>query len=144
METGNHSDDDLIEELEQGVTEWLSNHEPLSRSGLQSVESTFMRTVGEPARMDRQLPEGSRATEKNPHMRVASPEEFGLFAYQEDVVLIELDETIECGEMVGYPAGQDGWAPVLICVDGPVPGARTRVQTALMTIQDVAEGDVIL
>lgn len=44
-------------------------------------------------------------TEKNPHMRVASPSEFGVFAYEADVVLIERDEDIACGEMIGYPIG---------------------------------------
>lgn len=77
-------------------------------------------------------------------MRVASPDEFGLFAYEEDVVLIELDETSACGEMVGYPAAEHQWVPVLFCVDGPVHDARTRMERVLMTVQSFADGNVIL
>ena len=77
-------------------------------------------------------------------MRVASPEEFGIFAYEADVVLIELDETVRCGEMIGYPAGNNRWAPILFCLDGPVSEARDRMQFVVTTTGSVADGDLVL
>lgn len=133
-----------VAEVKEGVKDWLARHQPLSRAELNTVESRFIRTVGEPARMESQLDGVGGTTEKNPHMRVASPEEFGMFAYEEDVVLIELDEIIECGEMIGYPGEDNRWVPVLFCLDGPIPQARDRMEFVLMTTQNFAEGDVIL
>jgi hypothetical protein len=90
------------------------------------------------------LPDGSKATKKNPHMRVASPETFGIFAYEEDTVLIELDETIDCGEMIGYPAEDGGFVPVIFCVEGPVSRAHDRIEGCLTTIGPMADGDLAL
>lgn len=81
---------------------------------------------------------------KNPHMRVASATEFGVFAYEEDIVLIELDDTVECGEMVGYPAGDNRWAPVLICMNGPVARAQNRMEMVLVTLNSLADGELAL
>lgn len=144
MSTRDGYDRAPVAEIKEGVEDWLARNQPLSRAELNTVESRFMRTVGEPARMESHLDEVGGATEKNPHMRVASPGEFGRFAYEEDVVLIELDEMIECGEMIGYPADANGWVPVLFCLDGPIPHARDRMEFVLMTTQTFAEGDVIL
>lgn len=133
-----------VTEVKDGVEEWLARNQPLSRAKLNTVESRFMRTVGEPARMESHLDGVGGMTEKNPHMRVASPDEFGIFAYEEDVVLIELDETIACGEMIGYPAGDNRWVPVLFCLEGPVSEARDRMEFVLTTTQSIADGDFIL
>jgi hypothetical protein len=75
---------------------------------------------------------------------VGSATELGVFAYNEDVVLIELDDTVECGEMVGYPAGDNRWVPVLICLNGPVPRARDRMETVLVTLNSLADGELAL
>lgn len=144
---GNDEYDSIpVAEVKESVEEWLTRNEPLSRADLNTVESTFMRTVGEPARMESSVEGVGGMTEKNPHMRVASADAFGLFAYEEDVVLIELDETIACGEIVGYPAGDNDnrWVPVLFCLEGPVSEARDRMEFLLMTTQSFADGDVIL
>lgn len=130
--------------VEEGVEDWLTRHQPLSRAELNTVERTFMRSVGDPARMETTLDDGGGVREKNPHMRVASAEAFGVFSYQQDVVLIELDTTAECGEMFGYPAGDDGWVPVLFCLEGPVSEARERMEFVLVTTQSFADGEVIL
>ncbi|WP_152420525.1 hypothetical protein [Halococcus thailandensis] len=129
-----------VQSVEQDVTEWLDDHDPLARNGLNRVESRFLRTVGEPARMDVE----GYARLKNPHMRVASATEFGVFAYEEDVVLFELDETVECGEMVGYPAGDNRWVPILICQTGPVAQARDRMEMVLVTLNSLADGELAL
>jgi hypothetical protein len=78
--------------IKEEVAEWMDRHEPLSRAALNTVDSRFMRTVGDPARMASDLENMGGVTEKNPHMRVASPSESGVFADEEDVVLLELDE----------------------------------------------------
>lgn len=132
-----------VAEVETQVEEWLAQHDPLARAELNRIESRFMRTVGAPARMTTE-DEDWGMTEKNPHMRVASAEEFGVFAYEEDVILVELDETTECGEMGGYPVGENRWAPVLICLAGPVEEARERVKMALVTLNRLADGELAL
>ena len=129
-----------VQAVEQEVAEWLAEHEPLPRNALSRVESRFLRTVGEPARMDVE----KYARLKNPHMRVASATEFGVFAYKEDVVLIELDDRVECGEMVGYPANDSRWVPVLICMNGPVAQARDRMETVVVTLNSLADGELAL
>lgn len=129
-----------VQSVEQDIAEWLDEHDPLARNALNRVESRFLRTVGEPARMDVE----GYARLKNPHMRVGSATELGVFAYNEDVVLIELDDTVECGEMVGYPAGDNRWVPVLICLNGPVPRARDRMETVLVTLNSLADGELAL
>jgi hypothetical protein len=77
-------------------------------------------------------------------MRIASAEQFGILAAQEDVALIELDPAIDCGELFGYPAGDEGWAPFLLCVRGPPSEAHTRVQQTLVTLDSVADGELII
>jgi hypothetical protein len=144
MTSGHRADDIPLADITAGVEEWLTRNEPLSRAELNTVESRFMRTVGEPARKDSQLPDDHEVTEKNPHMRIASPEAFGVFAAEEDTVLIELDETIDCGEMVGYPAGDSGWAPLLLCVQGPPSHAHDRMEQTLSTIEPLADGELAL
>lgn len=129
--------------VETQVEEWTAHHEPLARAELNRIESRFMRSVGAPARMTTEDERGGM-TEKNPHMRVASAEEFGVFAYEEDVVLIELDETAECGEMVGYPVAENRWAPVMICLAGPVDEARGRMEQALVTLGGLANSELAL
>lgn len=132
-----------VAEVTESVEDWCERNEPLSRAELNTVERTFMQTVGEPARSKRQV-DGGEVTEKNPHMRIAPPDAFGMFAHEADVVLVELDETIECGEMIGYPAGGGGWAPVLFCVEGPVSRARDRMEFTLVTLQGLADGEIII
>ena len=132
-----------VAEVETQVEEWAAHHDPLTRAALNRIESRFMRSVGAPARMTTEDEDWGMA-EKNPHMRVASAEEFGVFAYEEDVVLIELDETVECAEMVGYPVDENRWAPVMICLSGPVEEARERVKMALVTLNRLADGELAL
>ena len=144
MDESDRYDKIPVAEIKEGVSEWLARNEPLSRAELNTIESTFIRTVGEPARVEAALEGTGRTTVKNPHMRVASPEEFGIFAYEADVVLIELDETIECGEMIGFPAGDNRWAPVLFCMDGPVSEARDRMEFVVTTTGSFADGDLAL
>lgn len=144
MTTGDGYDEVPVAEIKDSVQEWLTRNQALSRAELNSVDSKFMRTVGQPARRDSHMPDGSKVTKKNPHMRIASPEAFGVFAYEEDTVLIELDETIECGEMVGYPAGDSGWVPLLLCLEGPVSRAHDRMELTLSTIGPLADGDLAL
>lgn len=132
-----------VAEVETQVEEWAAHHDPLARADLNRIESRFMRSVGAPARMTTE-DEDWGMTEKNPHMRVASAEEFGVFAYEEDVVLVELDGTAECGEMVGYPVGENRWAPVMICLTGPVDEARERIKMALVTLDGLADGELAL
>ena len=139
--TDNEYDAIPVAEVETQVEEWTAHHDPLARADLNRVESRFMRSVGAPARM---TTEDGGMTEKNPHMRVASAEEFGVFAYEEDVVLIELDETAECAEMVGYPVDENRWAPVMICLAGPVEEARERIKMALVTLNRLADGELAL
>lgn len=128
-----------VQEIEDEIEEWLERHDPLARNALNRILSRFMRTVGEPARMDTEL-----AREKNPHMRRASAEELGVFAYEEDVALVELDDDVDCGEMIGYPAGDERWVPLLICLQGPVPDARQRMELVITVIQGLADGDIAL
>jgi hypothetical protein len=128
-----------VQELEAAVEEWRTTHDPLPRSDLQHVMSRFMRSVGEPARMDTEL-----AREKNPHMRRASAEALGIFAYEVDVALVELDDEVKCGEMIGYPAGDNRWVPLLICLPGPSSAARRRMEQVISVVQGMADGDIAL
>ena len=133
-----------IAEIEASVEEWVARNQALSRSELNDVDRNFMQTVGQPARRQSESPDGQKVSKKNPHMRIASAEQFGIFAAQEDVALIELDPTIECGELFGYPAGDAGWAPFLLCVQGPPSEAHTRVQQALVRIDSVTDGELVI
>ena len=133
-----------VAEIKENVAEWVERNQALSRSELNDVDRRFMQGVGQPARRPAELPDGTKASSKNPHMRVASAEAFGIFAAQEDVVLIELDSTIGCGELFGYPAGDAGWAPLLLCVQGPPAEGHPRVQQALVTIESLADGELII
>lgn len=143
--TGTEYDTISADEVETQVAEWAAQHDPLARAELNRIESRFMRAVGAPARMTTEDKDEERGmTEKNPHMRIASGEEFGMFAYEEDVILIELDETVECGEMVGYPTGDNHWAPVMICLSGPIDQARERVKRALVTLGEPVNGELAL
>jgi hypothetical protein len=133
-----------VAEIKTSVSEWLDRNQALSRSEVNDVDRNFMQEVGQPARRPTELPDGTKASTKNPHMRIGSAESFGIFAAQEDVALIELDPAIECGELFGYPASDDGWAPLLLCVQGPPAEAHTRVQQALVTIESLADGELII
>lgn len=75
----------------------MDRHEPLSQAALNTVDSRFMRIVREPAQMTSDLESMGGVSEKNPHMRVATPSEFEVFVYEEDVVLIECDEDVAWG-----------------------------------------------
>jgi hypothetical protein len=130
--------------IKEEVADWVDRHEPLSRAALNTIDSRFMRTVGEPARMSSELEGFGGMTEKNPHMRVATPSEFGVFAYEEDVVLIELDEDVACGELIGYPVKTQRWAPVLFCLSGPVDRARDRMEFVLVTVGQLTDGNLAL
>jgi hypothetical protein len=140
----NGSDIVPVAAIEEEVADWVDRHDPLSRAALHTVDSRFMRTVGEPARMSSDVEDLGGVTEKNPHMRVASPSEFGVFAYEADVVLIECDEDVDCGELIGYPAGSQRWVPVLFCCSGPVERARARIKRVLVSVGQVTEGDLAL
>jgi hypothetical protein len=83
-------------------------------------------------------------TEKNPHMRVATPRESGVFADEEDVVLLERDEDVAWGELIGYPVGTHRWAPVLFCLGGPVEQARDRMKRVLVRVGQVTDGNLAL
>ncbi len=144
MATGDDHDEIPVAEIQDSVEDWLTRNDPLSRADLNTVERKFMRTIGEPARRDSQLPDGTKVTKKNPHMRIASPDAFGVFAYEEDTVLIELDETIDCGEILGYPAGDDRFVPVILCVEGPASRAHDRIEGCLTTIGPLADGDLAI
>jgi hypothetical protein len=133
-----------VTELKEAVADWVDRHEPLSRAALNTVDSRFMRTVGEPARMSSDLENMGGVTEKNPHMRIATPREFGVFTYEEDVVLIELDEDVACGELIGYPVGTQRWVPVLFCCSGPVEQARDRMEFVLVTVGQLTDGNLAL
>ena len=142
---GRNGDDMIpVAEIEEAVADWMDRHDPLSRATLNTVDSRFMRTVGEPARMASELERMGEVTEKNPHLRVAPPSEFGVFAYEEDVVLIELDGDVECGELIGYPVGTQQWVPVLFCLSGPVEQARDRLEFVLVTVGQVTDGNLAL
>ena len=132
-----------VAEIKASVEEWVERNQALSRSELNDVDRNFMQDVGQPARRQSELPDGHTVSKKNPHMRIASAEQFGIFAAQEDVALIELDPAIECGELFGYPVA-DGWAPFLLCVRGPPSEAHTQVQQALVTLDSVADGELII
>lgn len=133
-----------VAEIEAEVETWLERHDPYSKADLNAVDSRFMRSVGRPARMGTDFETTGGMTEKNPHMRVATPAEFGVFAYEEDTVLIELGEDVTCGELSGYPAGDHRWVPVLFCFDGPVERAREQMELVLVTLQGVTDGDLAL
>jgi hypothetical protein len=75
---------------------------------------------------------------------VAPPSEFGVFASEEDVVLLELDEGVACGELIGYPVGTQRWVPVLFCLSGPVERACDRMEFVLVTVGQLTEGDLAL
>lgn len=43
---------------------------------------------------------------------------------------------------LGYPAGDDGFVPVILCSEGPASRAHDRIEGYLTTIGPLADGDL--
>lgn len=112
----------------EAITEWLDDHEPVSRAAFDQIDSAFMRTVGKPARHPNYG--------INKHLRLADPVALGLFAHEHDLALAELDESGKWGDVMGV-AHDDGWVPVLICMAGDVVTVADRMHRLYHALDDI-------
>lgn len=91
-----------LTDVDREVRVW--DGDPLPRADLASVASAFKRGVGDPT--------------DTPGVRAAPPADIGVFAAEHGAVLYEFDDDPDHGAVVGYPAGERRWAPVVLCVAG--------------------------
>lgn len=47
-------------------------------------------------------------------------------------------------KIIGYPAGDDGFVPVILCIEGPASRAHDRIKECLTTIGPLADGDLAI
>lgn len=108
---------------------WLQRHEPLSHAELSDIASSFVRSVGEPARK-----ESDDGAVEDQHLRVADGTTFGRFAQREDVALLEPADTVEpeYGYLYGYTpnanTAEETGVPLLICLPGPLSDAAAWLE----------------
>jgi hypothetical protein len=116
-----------LTDVDREVRLWLGDHAPLPRSDLSAVASAFRRGVGEASAES---------------LRSAPPAELGVFAAEHDTVLYEFDDEPTHGALLGYPAGENRWAPVLVCVAGPADPAADLVATFVEAAERATDGEV--
>ncbi|MFB6218790.1 MAG: hypothetical protein ABEH77_06375 [Halobacteriaceae archaeon] len=117
-----------LTDVDREVRGWLGDRDPLARTGLDGVASEFKRGVGEPA---------------GDGLRRAPPAELGAFAARHDTVLYEFDDDPGFGAVVGYPAGERRWVPVLLCVAGPAGEAAELVGAFVEAAAAAADGELV-
>jgi len=116
-----------LTDVDREVRIWLGDNDPLPRTGLVEIGSAFKRGVGEGA-------EGE--------LRAAPAADLGVFAARHDAVLYEFDDDPELGAVIGYPAGENRWVPVLLCASGPAEEAATLIDAFLARAGEAADGEV--
>jgi hypothetical protein len=131
--------DDQQQRFSEAINEWLADHEPLSRGEFDHINSAFAATVGDPV----EHPTWGR----NVECREADAEAFGLFAYDYDVALVELDAGARYGDLHGIPVA-DGqrWVPVLVTTDdsGDVADAVRRLHESYHTAEEIGDGSAVV
>lgn len=121
-----------LTDVDREVRVWLGDNDPLARAELDEVASAFKRTVGETAD-DR----GGA-----PWLRIADPVELGTFVARHDAVIYEFDDESGVGGVVGYPAGERRWVPVVLCAPAPATEAATLVGSFLEAAGEATDGEV--
>jgi hypothetical protein len=131
--------DEQEQRFSETVNEWLADHEPLSREEFDHINSALVRTVGDPVEHP--------TWGCNVECREADAEAFGLFAYDYDVALVELDADARYGDLHGVPVA-DGqrWVPVLITTDdsGDVADAVRRLHESYHTAEEIGDGSAVV
>lgn len=120
-------------DVDREVRGWLGDHEPLPRNGLQALRGDFA-GVGEPTRVD---------GDALPWLRTTDATSLGRFAYERDVVLYELDDDVAHGVLLGYPAGERRWAPLLLCAAGPPTDAAGVVREIVDAVDRAVAGALV-
>lgn len=116
-----------LTDVDREVRIWLGDNDPLARTDLVEIGSAFKRGVGETT-------EGG--------LRAAAAADLGVFAARHDAVLYEFDDDPELGAVIGYPAGENRWAPVVLCASGPANEAATLVEAFLEAAGEATDGEV--
>lgn len=114
-----------LTDVDREARVWRGEHDPLARTELSTVASAFKRTVGEAA--------------ADTSLRSASAADLGVFAAEHDTVLYEFDDDPTHGALLGYPAGENRWVPVLVCATGP-PGEAADLLAAFVEAAEEATG----
>jgi hypothetical protein len=131
--------DDQEQRFSEAINEWLADHEPLSRGEFDRINSALVRTIGEPVEHP--------TWGCNVECREADAEAFGLFAYDYDVALVELDADARYGDLHGVPVA-DGqqWVPVLVTTDdsGDVADAVRRLHESYHTADEIGHGSAVV
>jgi hypothetical protein len=131
--------DDQEQRFSEAINEWLADHEPLSRGEFDRINSALVRTIGEPVEHP--------TWGCNVECREADAAAFGLFAYDYDVALVELDADGRYGDLHGVPVA-DGqqWVPVLVTTDdsGDVADAVRRLHESYHTAEEIGHGSAVV
>jgi hypothetical protein len=138
-EAEDEHDDEQEQRFSEAINDWLADHEPLSRGEFDHLNSALIRTVGDPVKH----PTWGR----NVECREADAEAFGLFAYDYDVALVELDADARYGDLHGVPVA-DGrrWVPVLVTTDdsGDIGDAVRRLHERYHTAEEIGHGGAVV
>jgi hypothetical protein len=130
---------DQEQRFSEAINEWLADHEPLSRGEFDHINSALVRTVGDPVEHS--------TWGRNVECREADAKAFGLFAYDYDVALVELDADARYGDLHGVPVA-DGqrWIPVLVTTDdsGDVADAVRRLHESYHTAEEIGDGSAVV
>jgi hypothetical protein len=121
----------------EAIDEWLAHHDPLSRAAFDRLNNALARTVGDPTTH----PEKGH----NSGLRRADAEAFGLFAFEHDVALVELDEDACYADLHGFPVyGGQRWVPVLVTADdrGGVETVARRMHDSYHVLESILPDDL--
>jgi predicted lipoprotein with Yx(FWY)xxD motif len=116
-----------LTDVDREVRVWLGDHEALPRTDLSAVAGAFRRGVGEASAG---------------RLRSAPAAELGVFAAEHDTVLYEFDDDPTHGALLGYPAGENRWAPVVVCAAGPAEAAGDLVASFVEAAERATDGEV--
>lgn len=115
-----------LTDVDREVRGWLGDRDPLARTDLAAAASELKREVGQ-------------ATDVA-GLRAAPPAELGAFAARHDAVLYEFDADPGFGALVGYPAEELRWVPVLLCFGGSPEEAGAVLEAFLDAAATATEG----
>ncbi|MDS0220895.1 hypothetical protein NDI54_05940 [Haloarcula sp. S1AR25-5A] len=120
---------DIPDAVTEAIAEWTVDHEPVSRAEFDRLNSALIRTVGEAAEHEE--------LGRNQHLRRTDAESAGLFAFEYDVALAELDDDVQYADLHGY-AVNDGFVPILVCLAGDIDAVNERQHRLYHLIDDTS------
>jgi hypothetical protein len=121
--------DEVPDAIGEAIVDWTNQNDPLSRAEFDRLNSVLIRSVGEAAEHEEYG--------RNQHLRRTDAETAGVFTFEHDVALAQLDDDVEYVDLHGY-ALEEGFVPILVCLAGDIDDVADRQHRLYHLVDDTS------